>query len=118
MKSKPKDVDAYLTEQPEDYRRILQSLRETIRAAIPQAEEAFVYGVPGFKLYGKSLVCYAGFKKHCGFYPLSPAVISAFSAELADYEIAKGTIRFQADKPLSEELIKKLVLARAAELQE
>ena len=112
-----KDIDAYLAAQPEDFRRALQALRETVRAAVPDAEEAFVYGVPGFKLNGKSLACYAGFKKHCGFYPLSPAVIDAFARELEGYEIAKGTIRFQPEKPLSKTLVKKLAKARAAELR-
>ncbi|MCB1756465.1 MAG: DUF1801 domain-containing protein [Gammaproteobacteria bacterium] len=83
---------------------------------MPDADEAFVYGVPGFKLGGKSLVCYAGFKHHCGFYPMSPAVIAAYSSDLAGYEVAKGTIRFQPEKPLPKTLVKKLVKARVAEL--
>ena len=117
-KQNPKDADAYLASQPEDYRQALQALRETIRAAAPDAEEAFVYGVPGFKLDGKALACYAGFKNHCGFYPMSPVVISAFAVELKDYEVSKGTIRFHPEKCLPKTLIKKLVKARAAELRE
>lgn len=110
------DIDAYLASLPEDHQRELGRIRELIRAAVPNAEEALVYGVPGFKLNGKALVCYAGFKNHCGFYPMSPAVIQAHLAELKDYEIAKGTIRFQPDQPLPTALVKKLVKARADEL--
>jgi len=113
----PKDIDAYLASLPENYRQALQSIREAVRAAAPDADEAFVYGVPGFKLDGKSLACYAGFKNHCGFYPLSPDVIRAYSSELKDYEISKGTIRFQPEQPLSKTLVEKLVRARAAELR-
>jgi len=117
-KKGPKDVDAYLAERPDDQRKALQRVRETISATVPDAEEAFVYGVPGFKLDGKSLVCYAGFKQHCGFYPMSPAVLDAHASQLGRFEIAKGTIRFQPDKPLSLALIRKLVRARVAELAE
>ena len=117
-KKGPKDVDAYLAERPDDQRKALQRVRETISATVPDAEEAFVYGVPGFKLDGKSLVCYAGFKQHCGFYPMSPAVLDAHASQLGRFEIAKGTIRFQPDKPLSLALIRKLVKARVAELAE
>jgi uncharacterized protein YdhG (YjbR/CyaY superfamily) len=113
----PKDIDAYLASQPEHYRQALQGIREAVRAAAPDADEAFVYGVPGFKLDGKSLVCYTGFKKHCGFYPMSPAVIRAHSSELKDYEVSEGTIRFQPEQPLSKTLVEKLVRARAAELR-
>ena len=110
----PQDIDAYLDALPDDQRQALQCIREAIQAAAPDAEEAFVYGVPGFKLHGKSLVCYAGFKHHCGFYPLSPSVIRAHATQLKKYEISKGTIRFQTDKPLPSSLLKKLVKARLA----
>lgn len=76
-----------------------------------------VYGVPGFKLDGKPLACYAGFKQHCGFYPMSPAVISAHAPDLQAYQVAKGTIRFQPETSLSSDLIQSLVLSRAAELR-
>ena len=118
-KAKPKgtkDIDAYLADLPTEQRDALQRIREIVRTAVPAAEEALVYGVPGFKLHGKSLVAYAAFKKHCGFYPLSPAVIEAHEPQLQRFELAKGTIRFQPDKPLSVALIKKLVKARVAEL--
>lgn len=116
-KQGPKDVDAYLASQPEAFRRSLRTLREAIQLVVPDAEEAFVYGVPGFKLDGKPLVCYAGFKNHCGFYPMSPAVIRAHSSELKGYEVSEGTIRFQPEKMLSLALIRKLVEARMAEIR-
>ena len=112
-----KDIEAYLSALPEDRRQALQSIRKAVLAAAPDAEEAFVYGMPGVKLHGKSLVCYAGFKNHCGFYPMSPDVIRAHALQLKKFEIAKGTIRFQADKSLPAALVKRLVKARAAEVR-
>lgn len=113
----PKDVDAYLALQPEAFRRSLQILREAIRSVAPDAEEAFVYGVPGFRLDGKPLACYAGFKNHCSFYPTSPAVIKAHSSELTNFEVSEGTIRFQPEEMLPVTLIKKLVESRMAEIR-
>jgi uncharacterized protein YdhG (YjbR/CyaY superfamily) len=92
-------------------------LREAIRSAAPKAEEGFSYGVPAFKLDGKPLVCFAVFKNHCGFYPMSPHVLSAFAAELTSYDTAKGTIRFDPKKPLPAALVKRIVKARIAELK-
>lgn len=116
-KQGPKDADAYLAAQPEAFRRSLQTLREAIHAVVPDAVEAFVYGVPGFRLDGKPLACYAGFKNHCGFYPMSPAVIRAYASELKDYEISEGTVRFRPDRMLSRTLVEKLVKARVAEIR-
>jgi len=113
----PKTVDAYLASQPEAYRHALQTLRETIQSLVPDAEEAFVYGVPGFKLDGKALACYAGFKHHCGFYPISPAAIKTYATELENFEVSEGTIRFQPDNILPMALITKLVEARMAEIR-
>lgn len=114
---KPKDVDEYLAAMSEEARAALQELRKVIQGAAPDADEAFVYGVPGFKLGGRPLAAYAGFKHHCGFYPMSPAVISAHAEDLKHYDISEGTIRFQPEEPLPNALVTKMVKARAAELQ-
>lgn len=110
------DVDAYLASVPADKRAALQKLRRAIRAAAPRAEESFSYGLPAFRLDGRPLVCFAAAANHCSFYPMSPAVIRAHAAELEDYAISKGTIRFSAARPLSAALVRKVVKARIAEL--
>lgn len=112
------DVDAYLASVPNEFRTALQELRKTIHSAVPQAEEGFSYGVPAFKLDGKPLACYAAFKNHCGFYPMSPAIIKEYSKDLAEFETAKGTVRFSPEKSLPTELVKKMVRARLREIQE
>ena len=113
-----RDVDAYLATVPPEERRALQKLRTAIAAAAPRAEEGFSYGLPAFRLDGRPLVCYRAAAKHCSFFPMSPAVIRAHSSDLKGYDTAKGTIRFQAEKPLPVALVRRLVLARVAELEQ
>ena len=112
-----KDVEAYIESLPEDARHALIQLRQTIRKTAPDAEEGFSYGVPAFRIKGKPLVCYAAFKNHCGFYPMSPGVLNQFIQQLSEYETAKGTIRFHPRKTIPEILIKKIVEARLEEFR-
>jgi uncharacterized protein YdhG (YjbR/CyaY superfamily) len=110
-----KDVDKYLAAVSEPARSTLNTIRATIRSAVPsQATEGISYGIPVFKYKG-ALVWFAAFSKHCSFFPGSLAVMAAFKSELKDCQTSKGTIRFPVDKPLSATLVRKLVKARIAE---
>jgi uncharacterized protein YdhG (YjbR/CyaY superfamily) len=114
---KCKTPDEYLAALEDDRKRVaLEKLRAQIRKIVPDAEEGFSYGVPAFRYRGRPLVAYAAFAKHCGFYPLSAAVIASHADELAGFALSKGTIRFHPDAPLKTALIRKLVKARLAEL--
>ena len=107
-------VDGYLAAVPEDARAALAKLRKTIKAAAPKATEVISYQIPTFKHEGM-LVAFAAFEGHCGFYIMSPKVLSAYAAELKGYELNKASIRFPANKPLPAALVTKLVKARIAE---
>lgn len=108
-----RSIDEYIAGFPEETGRILQRLRETIRAAAPGAEEKISYRIPAFSLEG-NLVYFAAFKKHIGFFPTSSGV-EAFKHDLSAYELSKGTVRFPLDKPLPLKLISRIVKFRVAE---
>ena len=107
-------IDAYLAKLGDEQRMALEHIRAVVKQAAPEAQEALVYGVPGFKQNG-GLVCYAAFKNHCGFYPMSPIVIDALKVELAGFETAKGTVRFTPDRPIPDALIAEIVRRRIDE---
>jgi uncharacterized protein YdhG (YjbR/CyaY superfamily) len=112
-KTIPKDIDEYIASFPKDIQEILEKLRTTIRKAAPDAEEIINYQIPTFTLKG-NLVHFAAFKKHIGFYPTSTG-IEVFKKELSDYEGAKGSVKFQLDKPIPFDLISKIVTYRVKE---
>ena len=110
-------VQAYLAALPPDSRRVLKKMRDAIRSAAPSATESFSYGIPGFKLDGKSLIWYAAWKNHTSLYPLTAIIKRTLGAELEGHEMAKGTIRFPLSNPPSPALVKRIVNARIAELR-
>jgi uncharacterized protein YdhG (YjbR/CyaY superfamily) len=114
-KRKPRTIDEYLTQVQADQRAALKKLRQTILAVAPAAEQCISYGVPGFRLNGRSLVFFGAWANHCAFYPGSSAALKKFRNELRDFQVSKGTIRFSAGKPLPAALVRKLVKARIAE---
>jgi uncharacterized protein YdhG (YjbR/CyaY superfamily) len=115
MPARPGNIDEYLHRLSEDKRAALQALRETIRAAAPDAEECISYQMPSFRLKTGMLVSFGAWKEHCALYPLSVATLREFGTDLSGYDTAKGTIRFPPDKPLPVALVTKLVEARVAE---
>jgi uncharacterized protein YdhG (YjbR/CyaY superfamily) len=99
-----------------NHRDVLQKIREAIHAVAPNAEECISYGIPAFRLNGRSLVFFGAWANHCALYPGSSATLKKFRNELRDFQTSKGTLRFSPEKPLPVALVKKLVKARVAQI--
>lgn len=115
MTTSPRTIDDYLATLPDDKRAALEKLRKSIKAAAPNAEECISYRLPAFRLNGKVLVAFGATAKHCAFHPMSGSTVEAHKDQLKGYDTSKGTIRFQANKPLPAALVRKLVKARIVE---
>ncbi len=108
------DMDAYIRKQPKDVQPVLKKMKQVIQATAPALEPTITYGIPTFKLDGKNVVHFGGWKTHIGFYP-TPSAQGAFKKELAKYERSKGTVRLPLDKPMPYGLIRKIVRFRVKE---
>lgn len=106
-KKKIESVDDYINGFPPNVQKILNEIKQAIKKAAPNAEEAISYQIPTFKLNG-NLVHFAVFKNHIGFYPGSKA-INEFKKEIAAYKSSKGAVQFPLEKPMPLSLIKKIV---------
>ncbi len=111
-----KSVDEYVAAQPEAVRPILQRVRAGIRKAVPQAEEIISYQMPGYKLHGRPLIYFAGWKKHYSLYPATDLVLAEFKQDLAPYEVNYRTIRFPFTVRVPVKLIERIAKFRAQEI--
>lgn len=109
-------IDAYLAALPADQRELLQRLRAQIARVVPDATETMSYSMPAFKLDGRFLVSYAGWKAHCSIYPLTDAFLAAHEDELKGYGRTKGSLHFTPAAPVPDELMEELLRARVADL--
>lgn len=102
-------MTCYLRTSLKDVQSILEKIRQTIKKEVPGAEETISYKIPTFKINGKYLVYFAGWKNHISLYPI-PTGDESFRKEVAKYVAAKGTIKFPLNKPISFNLVKKTVV--------
>ncbi len=110
----PKSVDEYIAAQPEALRPKLEQVRAAIRKAVPEAVEVIGYRMPGYKLYGKPMLYFAGFKEHYSLFAASGTFFKELEEELRGYALRKGTIQFPLTKPVPGKLINRIAKLRAA----
>ena len=94
------DVDAYLRGVEEPKRSTLQELRSTILEIIPEVDEAISYGVPAFRVQGKTIAGFAAFQHHLSYLPFSGSVLTQLAGELHGYTMTKSALHFPIDEPL------------------
>ncbi len=99
----PKTIDDYIALQPESVQPVLHQIRDTIRTALPDAEERISWRMPTY-WRKRNIIHFAAFSRHIGLYPGDKAV-AHFSERLTGYKTSKGTIQFPYNKPMPLELI-------------
>jgi uncharacterized protein YdhG (YjbR/CyaY superfamily) len=112
----PQEIDRYLAALGEPERTTLEELRRSILAVIPDAEQCISYGMPAFKVGGKTVAGFAAFKNHLSYLPHSGSVLEKLGEDLASYQSTKGSLHFAVGEPLPQGLVKKLVHTRLREL--
>ena len=112
---KHKDVGTYIATHPKPVQVLLRALRTAVKKSAPKAEEAISYGMPAYKMSGKPVVYFAGFKNHIGVYA-TPKAHTKFARELSKYKQGKGSVQFPISEKLPLRLISKIVKFKVAEI--
>jgi uncharacterized protein YdhG (YjbR/CyaY superfamily) len=105
------DVDSYLEKLPPERRAALQTLREMILQAAPQAQESMRYGLPTYE-YPAGTFGLAAQKQYLALY-MDVTVVENHRAELGGLSIGKSCIRFKRLDQLPLETIQAMLIEAA-----
>ncbi|HYJ48303.1 MAG TPA: DUF1801 domain-containing protein [Microbacterium sp.] len=108
-------VDDYLSDLDSVDREVVDRVYALAREVVPEAEQGKGYGMPALVYRGKPLISVMRAKKHIGLYPFSPDAVSAVAADVEAVTgtgLDKGTIRFQPEHPLPDDVVRTLVRRR------
>ena len=106
------EIDDFLDGLEEPKRTTLATLRQTIQEILPEADQGISYGLPAFKVGGKTIAGFAAFKNHLSYLPHSGSVFGDLRDDLQGYATSSGALRFGIDEPLPAPLVAKLVEVR------
>jgi len=103
-----KTVSEYISSFPDNVQSVLKKIEKAIQEVVPMGEEVISYGIPAFRVDGKNLVFFAGWKEHVSVYPIPPGP-NSFKKKIAPFVKGKGTLQFQLGEPIPYNLIKDIV---------
>ncbi|WP_346320152.1 DUF1801 domain-containing protein [Chitinophaga sp. YIM B06452] len=107
-------VDQYIGSFGKEDRQVLENIRQTIKKALPAAEEVISYQIPAYKQNG--FVIY--FSCYTAHYSLSippSTVFEKFKKELSGYNVSKSTVQLPKGQPIPYGLITDMAKYKAKE---
>ena len=110
-----KSVDEYIASLPPETHLPLRRVRAVIKKALPKATEGISYQIPVYKVGGRMVLYFAGFKTHYSIYPATAKLLKAMKKELTPHLHSKATLRFSYDEKVPAALIARIARTRAAE---
>jgi uncharacterized protein YdhG (YjbR/CyaY superfamily) len=114
--SKPTTIDEYIKAAPPSAQPLLRELRDTLKEAVPDAEECIKWSHPAFVLK-QILSTLSAHKSYVSLAP-TPAVVSYFKDRLGDFETTRCTIKFLYSEPLPKDLVKDIAAQRLCDVLE
>ena len=84
----------------------MRRLYAILKSVAPEAEEAIKWGTPFF-VEPRFLFAFSAYKAHLNFAPMS-AGLEPFRKELKKYKTTKNFLQIPYDRPLPEDLVRKI----------
>ena len=111
--------DEALKKFPKEQRDALIATIKEAERLFPHAKRGIAWGMPTLILGEKDYLCHvSGFKNHNSFFPSSGSISEMLAKDLKGLTVSKGTIQFDQFKPFPKPLLKKVLLARLAQIND
>lgn len=112
---RPTTIAEYIRAAPREGQPHLRRLYAILKRVAPEAEEAIKWGTPFF-VEPRFLFAFSAHKAHCNFAPTA-AGLAPFRTELAQHGTTKGMLQIPYNKPLPEDLVRKIAAYRVREVR-
>lgn len=99
-------IDQYIQSAPPEGKPHLRKLYAILKSVAPEAEEVIKWGNPFF-VEPRFLFAFSAHKTHLSFAPTA-AALDAFRNELKGHKTTKNFLQIPYDKPLPEDLIRRI----------
>jgi uncharacterized protein YdhG (YjbR/CyaY superfamily) len=113
---RPTTIAEYIRFAPPAGQPHLRRLYAILKSVAPKAQETIKWGTPFF-VEPRFVFAFSACKAHCNFAP-SGASLKAFRKELQKHKTTENFLQLPYDKPLPEDLIRKLAKYRLQYLRE
>lgn len=110
------EVQEFLDGQDGQVREVFEHIHRLALEVAPGAEEGTSYGLPALKHRGKPLLGFRVAKQHLSVFPFSSGPVDALGDRLAGWDVSKGTIRFAAEHPPPDDVLREVVALRVQEI--
>ncbi len=113
---RPTTIPEYIRAAPREGQPHLRRLYAILKSVAPKAKEVIKWGTPFF-VEPRFVFAFSAHKAHCNFAP-TPAALKAFRKELEEHKTTKNYLQIPYDKPVPEDLVRKIAEYRLQELRE
>lgn len=104
-------IDDYIKKVSSENKAELERILKICVQSVPDVTETISYGMPTLKYKNKMLLSFNAYPNHIGLYPGTAAIVE-LKGKLSAFSTSKGTIRYTVEKPISDSLIKQIILIR------
>lgn len=114
------EVDNYIASAPEGFIPLLEQVRDWIfelTADVPEMQEAFSYRIDVYKYGKKPIFSLAHFKNHCSLITQDKEIRDKFPDELEGFKVSGTSIHFSPQRPISKQLLEKIINLRLANVR-
>ena len=109
-------IAEYIRAAPREGQPHLRRLYAILKSVAPEAEETIKWGTPFF-VEPRFLFAFSAHKAHLNFTPMA-AGLEPFRKELAKHKTTKGMLQIPYDKPLPEDLVRRIAERRVRDVRQ